>query len=223
MSGHTHAHKQPHCTPRHYYTSYHFKIWNEAFPQDAEWGANSHSLPALLLTSPSPITAATLMQILKRAELAGKLCIAMAMRTGRNPFFIDRHCWLGYAECNACDIKRKESQGEKTKHTQNSLMSDRKSSKTRLEKVVLSTVLGLSVGLLQLIREAQFVWAPHREKSHTCIHTRQPSRQNDGFVCRPWICQNFIFDWRQETTMFGLTQNCHKNGEQKIPKPHGGT
>lgn len=99
-----------------------------------------------------PITAATLMQILKRAELAGKLCIAMAMRTGRNPFFIDRHCQSGYSECNACDIKRKESQGENQTHS-NSQKSDRKSSRTRLEKVVLSTVLGLSVGsLLQLMR-----------------------------------------------------------------------
>lgn len=36
------------------------------------------SIPAQ--TAPHlPITAATLMQILKRAELAGKLCIAMAM------------------------------------------------------------------------------------------------------------------------------------------------
>lgn len=43
---------------------------------DAEQGVKSipaHTAPHL------PITAATLMQILKRAELAGKLCIAMAM------------------------------------------------------------------------------------------------------------------------------------------------
>ena len=104
--------------------------------------------------------------------------------------------------------RERRAKGKKTKHTQNSLMSDRKSSKTRLEKVVLSTVLGLSVGLLQLIREAQFVWAPHGEKSHAFTHTNPVTRINDGYVCRPWICQNFIFDWRQETTMFGLTQNC---------------
>lgn len=43
---------------------------------DAEQGVKS--IPAQ--TAPHlPITAATLMQILKRAELAGKLCIAMAM------------------------------------------------------------------------------------------------------------------------------------------------
>lgn len=105
-----------------------------------------------------PITAATLMQILKRAELAGKLRIAMAMRTGRNPFFIDRHWLLGYSECNACDIKRKASQGENQAHS-NSQESERKSSETRLEKVVLSTVLELSVGLAQHMlqtREGEF-------------------------------------------------------------------
>lgn len=123
-----------------------------------------------------PITAATLMQILKRAELAGKLCIAMAMRTGRNPFFIDRHCRLGYSECNACDIKRKESQGENQTHS-NSQKSDRKSSKTRLEKAVLSTVLGLLVGLFGLqdaARDGDFVWVPltYTEKTHIyeCTH-----------------------------------------------------
>lgn len=69
-----------------------------------------------------------------------------------------RHCRLGHSECNACDIERKESQGENQTHS-NCQKSDRKSSKTRLEKVILSTVLELSVGLfgslycmLQLIR-----------------------------------------------------------------------
>lgn len=65
-----------------------------------------------------PITVATLMKILKRAELVRRLCIAMAMQTGRNPFFIERHCRFGYSECSACDIKRKgEPGGGKQTHS----------------------------------------------------------------------------------------------------------
>lgn len=57
-------------------------------------------------------------------------------------------------------ILRKESQGENQTHS-NCQKSDTKSSKTRLEKVVLSTVLGLSVGLcLKYVdkREREVVW-----------------------------------------------------------------
>lgn len=123
-----------------------------------------------------PITAATLMQILKRAELVCKLCIAMAMQTGRNPFFIERHCRLGYPECNACNIKRKESQGENQTDS-NSLKSNRKSSKTMLEKFVLFAGSGLSVGLCssQYVagdkRRRVCVGATHMKKSHIHKHT----------------------------------------------------
>ncbi len=113
---------------------------------------SAHAAPHL------PVTAATLMQILKRVELAGKPCIAMAMQTGRNSFFIDRHCRLDYSECNACDIKREGSQ-EENQTPSNSLKSDRKSSKTRLEKVVLfydRQLARVAHNVLQMIRDGEF-------------------------------------------------------------------
>lgn len=71
---------------------------------------SAHTAPHL------PITAATLMQILERAELASKLCIAMAMRTGRNPFFIDI---AGRATRSAMHVISRERRAKgKTKHTQ---------------------------------------------------------------------------------------------------------
>lgn len=108
-----------------------------SFLADTEWGWNhsAHTHPHL------PISAATLMQILKRAKLAGRLCIAMEMQTGSNPFFIDRRCQLGYSECSACDIKRKESQGGNQTH------SDGCKSQTETGEVLDPAVSWLSAGL----------------------------------------------------------------------------
>lgn len=71
---------------------------------------------------------------------------ALEWQLGRgNPFFIEMRCQLGCSECNSCDIKRKESQGESERS--NSLKSDSGSSKTMLEKVALFAGLQLWVGL----------------------------------------------------------------------------
>lgn len=75
-------------------------------------------------------------------------CIKRALewQWGRgNPFFIEMHCQLGCSECNSCDIKRKESQGESERS--NRLKSDSGSSKIMLEKVALFAGLQLRVGL----------------------------------------------------------------------------
>lgn len=75
-------------------------------------------------------------------------------------------CQLGCSECNSCDIKRRESQGERS----NSLKSDSGSSKTMLEKVALFAGVQLRVGL----RGSQYAtgekgvcMAPTHQRTHS--------------------------------------------------------
>lgn len=136
-----------------------------------------------------PISAATLMQILKRAELVCRPCIAMAMQTGRNPFFSERHCRLGYLECNACDIKRKGSQGE------NQTLQQPEVWQTELQDDDCKgcTFCWFStVGILRVIREGVSGWMPLIYKENLCKQTNTLRHINISLLARR---QNFWDSW----------------------------